>query len=82
MVFWEYTQGADEDDESVSYLLVNPVDAGSAEQACRLAAGNLPSAPAEELEKQGVTLIAVPARNWTSGRNTFKAETRRRLLRS
>lgn len=53
-----------------------PVEAANAEQACRQLAERM-----EDLV-DGTTFRAVPARNWEGGRNTFKAETRRRLLKS
>jgi hypothetical protein len=52
--------------------------ANNAQAACRRVADEMTD---DELAG-GVTLIAVPARNWTSGRNTFRAETQRKLLRS
>jgi hypothetical protein len=36
---------------------------------------------ADELDG-GVTLVAVPARNWNSGRHTLRAETTRRIRAS
>lgn len=71
----------DDDDEPADQIEAyipwgEPVEAANAEQACRQLAERM-----EDLG-DGVTMRAVPARNWESGRNTFKAETRRRLLKS
>jgi len=61
---------------SVTYEFQDTVEATNAEQARRKAAEKMDSA---ELEGEGVTLIAVPARNWRTGRGTLKAETTRRI---
>lgn len=55
---------------------VDQSEAANAEQACRRAAERM----SDDDLADGITLIAVPLRNWTTGRNMFKAETRRRLL--
>jgi hypothetical protein len=83
IVLWEYVQGNEDDGKVLAYHEIDEVDARSAEHACRLVAeGDLKPALAAEIDDTGLTLRAVPARNWNSGRNTFKAETQRRLLRS
>lgn len=65
------TRGEDE-----TYTLVARVEATNAEKARRIVAEE--EIPGNDLEA-GVTLIAVPARNWDSGRGTLKAETTRRI---
>jgi hypothetical protein len=64
----------DPETKLMSYPLVT-VEATNAEQARRRAAEELSD---EDLEA-GVTLIAVPERNWRTGRGTLKAETTRRI---
>jgi hypothetical protein len=51
------------------------VEAPNALTACRRVAEDM----AVDALDGGVTLIAVPARNWNSGRHTLKAETTRRI---
>jgi len=51
------------------------VEAPNARTACRRVAEDMTDAALEE----GVTLIAVPTRNWDSGLHTLKAETQRRI---
>lgn len=58
-----------------AYYFEQEVDATSAEQARQRVANILPPADVDK----GVTLIAVPARNWRTGRGTLKAETQRRI---
>jgi hypothetical protein len=65
-------QGAPEDG---LYGVADEIEAANAEQACRKVAGAMSD---EQLER-GVTLRAVPARNWDGGRHTLKAETQRRI---
>jgi len=55
--------------------VLDTVEATNAEQARRKAAEGMDDADVE----RGVTLIAVPARNWRTGRGTLKAETTRRI---
>jgi len=74
MVFQE-TSG---DDGPAIYEHINNVDAPNTTQACRRVAEQLDAAARQGLD-EGITLIAVPARNWTSGRHTLKAETQRRI---
>jgi hypothetical protein len=80
VVLWEHLHG-NEPDGATDYIILGEVEAANAEQARRRVANNgMSNAPAAELESdEGVTLIAVPARNWTSGRGTLKAETQRRI---
>jgi hypothetical protein len=78
VVLQENKHPDDVDNDYPPYKAVATVEAANAEKACRIVAEKM----SDESLENGVTLIAVPARNWTSGRNTFKAETRRRLLRS
>jgi hypothetical protein len=63
----------------VYHVVHNGVLAANAEQARRLVAEDLEDQAALDA---GVTLIAVPARNWKSGRGTLKAETTRRIRAS
>jgi hypothetical protein len=66
--------GSDGEETIVTVVaLVN--DATNAEQARRKAAEQMDEADLEA----GVTLIAVPERNWRTGRGTLKAETTRRI---
>jgi hypothetical protein len=66
--------------ESASYTVARKVTSSNALQACRLAAEAIDSeSKGTALNNDGLTLIAVPARNWTSGRHTLKAETTRRI---
>ena len=58
-----------------TFAVVTTVDAPNAEKARRMAAEDLPD---ERLE-EGVDLIAIPERNWRTGRGTLKAETQRRI---
>jgi len=58
-----------------TFAVVANVEAANAEQARRMAGEDIPD---EQLEK-GVDLIAVPERNWRTGRGTLKAETTRRI---
>jgi hypothetical protein len=51
------------------------IEAPNAATACRRVAEDMTS----ETLDQGVTLIAVPARNWRTGRHTLKAETQRKI---
>jgi len=57
------------------YVVVTDVEAPSAEVARRKAAETM----SEHEVERGVTLIAVPERNWRTGRGTLKAETTRRI---
>ena len=57
------------------YHVVAGVEAANAAQARVLAAKQIPDVEVDA----GVTLIAVPQRNWTTGRGTLKAETQRRI---
>jgi len=57
------------------YEVIGTVEAMSSDQATRKIAETLPD---DQLER-GVTLIAISARNWNSGRHTLKAETTRRI---
>jgi hypothetical protein len=57
------------------YFAETVMEAANAMQACRKVAEDMSET---ELDG-GVTLIAVPARNWNSGRHTLKAETQRRI---
>ena len=66
---------AGREDGTVVHTIVATAVAANADQARRLAAEGL---PVEEVD-DGVTLIAVPARNWKTGRGTLKAETQRRI---
>ena len=62
--------------EKIVYIVVEQsLEANNAEHARRRAAERL---PAEEVD-DGVTLVAVPARNWKTGHGTLKAETQRRI---
>jgi len=54
---------------------VATVEAANAAQARVLASKELP----DDVLDEGVTLIAVPERNWRSGRGALKAETERRI---
>jgi hypothetical protein len=67
------SEGTGEDTTITVVALVN--DATNAEQARRKAAEQMDEADLEA----GVTLIAVPERNWRTGRGTLKAETTRRI---
>jgi hypothetical protein len=71
-------KGLADDDDRSPYMICGSVTAANAEKACRIVADDMSDADLAN----GITLIAVPARNWTSGRNTFKSETRRRLLKA
>jgi hypothetical protein len=62
-------------DDSVYQIVHGRVEATNAEQARRKAAEQMDEADLEA----GVTLIAVPERNWRTGRGTLKAETTRRI---
>jgi hypothetical protein len=64
--------GTDGKDE---FLVVATVEAANAAQARVLASKEILDADLDE----GVTLRAIPERNWTSGRGTLKAETTRRI---
>jgi ectoine hydroxylase-related dioxygenase (phytanoyl-CoA dioxygenase family) len=62
--------------EVTGYLVVDDaVEAPNAATARRKVAEDMSET---ELDG-GVTLIAVPARNWKTGRGTLKAETQRRI---
>ena len=61
--------------DAVWHMVLDTVEATNAEQARRKAAEGMDDADVE----RGVTLIAVPARNWRTGRGTLKAETTRRI---
>ena len=56
-------------------LLDGTVEAANAAQARVIAAKGM----REDYLDRGVTLIAVPERNWRTGRGTLKAETQRRI---
>lgn len=58
-----------------TFAVINTVEAPNAEAARRIAAGALD----DDALEQGVDLIAVPERNWRTGRGTLKAETQRRI---
>jgi kynureninase len=63
--------------ETASYTVAGRVeDAANAEQARRQIAEGMNES---RLNNDGVTLIAVPERNWRTGRGTLKAETTRRI---
>jgi len=83
IVLWEYVTGPEDSEPqgATSYFEQARIEANNAEQACRRVVESNDLAPAlvEEVENGGVTLIAVPFRNWTSGRHTLKAETTRRI---
>lgn len=66
---------ADREDGTLVHTLIGEVEAANATQARIRASAVLPD---EEVD-DGVTLIAVPARNWKTGRGTLKAETQRRI---
>jgi len=57
------------------YVVIGEVEATNAMQARVRASVRLPETDVDK----GVTLIAVPARNWRTGRGTLKAETHRRI---
>ena len=76
VVLLEYVVNDGADSDLPSYSVVTRLDAHSAQAACRVAADEL---AAPMLEK-GVTLIAVPARNWQH--INLRAETSRRVVRS
>jgi hypothetical protein len=63
------TDGRDE------FLVVDTVEAANAEQARRKVAEALLDADLDA----GVTMIAVPERNWRTGRGTVKAEMQRKI---
>jgi hypothetical protein len=73
----EYVQreGEGEHTEGETHDVLTTVEATNAEQARRKAAEQMDEADLEA----GVTLIAVPERNWRTGRGTLKAETTRRI---
>jgi hypothetical protein len=64
-----------EDGIVATYSVVKEVEALNAGQACRKVAEQYPESDLDG----GVTLIAVPARNWNGGRHTLRAETTRRI---
>lgn len=66
---------ADREGEKIVYIVVADAVAANADQARRLAAEGLEEADLDT----GVTLVAVPARNWKAGRGALKAETQRRI---
>ena len=69
VVLWEHLHG-NEPDSAIDYIVMDYVDAANADQARRKVAESeaFPPSPQEEMEGQGVTLIAIPARNWKTGR--------------
>jgi len=76
VVLQEASDGNGFDPDVTGYRIVEEgVEAANAEQARRKVAERLPGGEVE----LGVTLIAVPARNWRTGRGTLKAETQRRI---
>jgi len=64
-----------EPEHADTFDLVKEVEAPNALKACRKVAETFE----DQYLEQGVTLIAVPARNWNSGRHTLRAETTRRI---
>ena len=57
------------------YVAAGTADGTNAAQARARVAATLPP----DVVDAGVTLIAIPERNWRSGRGTLKAETERRI---
>ena len=77
VVLWQRKEGTPPE-VATHYEPLGEVEARSAEHARRLAINNgLPPAPTEELEGNGLTLFAVPLRNWDSG--TYQAMTERKI---
>lgn len=70
-------EGGDDNTPPVKYVLVaEEIEANNAEQACRRVAEKMDD---KSFDGGGIELIAIPARNWASGRHTLKAETTRRI---
>ena len=63
-------------EHDAAYTVVATVDARSSEHAVRQVVEQING----ELPPDGITHVAVPARNWRTGMHTFKVETKRRLF--
>ena len=64
-----------EEGDGTYIRLEGTIEATSAGNACIRAATAMTTGKVDE----GVTLVAIPARNWNGGRHVLKAETQRRI---